>query len=196
MHHWPVWGRERILEMLRKGRDAYRFINDETLRLANHGHTPVEIAEMVELPDGARAPLGRARLLRHGQPQRQGDLRQVPRRLRRQPGEPAPAAADRVGAALRRADGRRRRASWSGPARRSTAGEYRWVAELVNHVVFAEPGNEAARELQADTLEQLGYQAESGPWRNAYLTGRQGAALRHARHSRRRERRRRTRCGR
>ena len=51
------------------------------------------------------------------------------------------------------------------------AGDYRWVAEVVNHVVFAEPGNEAARHLQADALEQLGYQAESGPWRNFYLTG-------------------------
>lgn len=51
-HHRPVWGRERVLEMLRKGRDAYRYINDQTLRLANHGYTPVEIAEMVELPEG------------------------------------------------------------------------------------------------------------------------------------------------
>ena len=50
-------------------------------------------------------------------------------------------------------------------------GEYRWVAEVVNHVVFAEPQNRLARELQADALEQMGYQSESGPWRNAYLTG-------------------------
>ena len=49
-------------------------------------------------------------------------------------------------------------------------GEYRWVAEVVNHVVFAEPDNTAARELQADTLEQLGYQSEAGTWRNLYLT--------------------------
>ena len=52
-------------------------------------------------------------------------------------------------------------------------GEYRWVAEVVNHVVFAEPTNTAARELQADTLEQLGYQSEAGTWRNLYLTGAQ-----------------------
>src|SRR3546814_13573213 len=57
-------------------------------------------------------------------------------------------------------------------ARESYAkGEYRWVAEVVNHVVFAEPDNQDARNLQADALEQLGYQAESGPWRNFYLTG-------------------------
>src|SRR5690606_30849813 len=51
MHHWPVWGEERIHEMLAKGRDAYRYINDETLRLANHGFTPNEIGEMVALPE-------------------------------------------------------------------------------------------------------------------------------------------------
>jgi alkyl sulfatase BDS1-like metallo-beta-lactamase superfamily hydrolase len=50
-------------------------------------------------------------------------------------------------------------------------GEYRWVAQVVNHVVFAEPDNQEAKDLQADALEQLGYQAESGPWRNFYLTG-------------------------
>lgn len=50
-------------------------------------------------------------------------------------------------------------------------GDYRWVAEVVNHVVFAEPGNEPARLLQADALEQLGYQSESGPWRDFYLSG-------------------------
>jgi len=59
-------------------------------------------------------------------------------------------------------------------ARESFAeGDYRWVAEVVNHVLFAEPGNADARNLQADALEQLGYQAESGPWRNFYLTGAQ-----------------------
>jgi alkyl sulfatase BDS1-like metallo-beta-lactamase superfamily hydrolase len=56
-------------------------------------------------------------------------------------------------------------------------GDYRWVAEVVNHVVFADPDNQAARELQAGALEQLGYQAESGPWRNFYLTAAQ--ELRH-----------------
>ena len=51
MHHWPVWGPDRAVELLGKGRDAYGFINDETLRLANHGYTPIEIAERVKLPD-------------------------------------------------------------------------------------------------------------------------------------------------
>ncbi len=55
----------------------------------------------------------------------------------------------------------------------SDAGEYRWVAQMVHHVVFADPDNQAARNLEADALEQLGYQAESGPWRNLPLTGAQ-----------------------
>jgi len=50
MHHWPVWGNDRVIEMLAKARDGYRYINDQTLRLANHGFTPVEIAEQVEFP--------------------------------------------------------------------------------------------------------------------------------------------------
>ncbi len=50
-------------------------------------------------------------------------------------------------------------------------GEYRWVAQVVNHLVFADPDNQAARDLQADALEQLGYQAESGIWRTFYLSG-------------------------
>jgi alkyl sulfatase BDS1-like metallo-beta-lactamase superfamily hydrolase len=50
-------------------------------------------------------------------------------------------------------------------------GDYRWVAQVVHHVVFADPSNQAAKNLEADALEQLGYQAESGPWRNFYLTG-------------------------
>ena len=55
-------------------------------------------------------------------------------------------------------------------------GNYRWVAQVMNKVVFADPNNKAARELEADAFEQLGYQAESGPWRNAYLTGAQALA--------------------
>ena len=89
----------------------YRYINDQTLRLANHGYTPVEIAEQVELPARARPPLGAARLLRLGQPQRQGDLRQVPGLVRRQPGQPPhPARPRRPPSATS--------SSWAAPTRR------------------------------------------------------------------------------
>src|SRR6516164_10900392 len=53
------------------------------------------------------------------------------------------------------------------------AGQYRWVAEVMDQVVFADPSNKEARSLAADAFEQLGYLAESATWRNAYLLGAQ-----------------------
>ena len=170
MHHWPVWGTDRVLEMLRKGRDAYRYINDQTLRLANHGHTPVEIAEMVELPDGLAhhwALRGYYGTVNHnvkatyvkylgwfdGNP---ANLHTLP------PEEVAKRYVEFMGGA--EATLEKARSAYE-------SGEYRWVAEVVNHVVFADPSNQEARGLQADALEQMGYQSESGPWRNFYLTG-------------------------
>ena len=173
MHHWPAWGRDRVLELLGMARDGYRFINDETLRLANHGLTPSEIAEQVEFPPDARPPLGDARLLRHAQPQRQGDLRQLPRLVRRQPGQPPHATRPRRPPSATSSSWAAPTRRWTRRAARSSCGDYRWVAEVVNHVVFADPDNQDARDLQADALEQLGYQAESGPWRNFYLTAAQ-----------------------
>jgi linear primary-alkylsulfatase len=179
MHHWPVWGRDRLVEMLEKGRDGYRFINDETLRLANHGYTPVEIAELVKFPEeldrhwAMRGYYGtlnhnvKATYVRHlgwfdGNP---ATLHELP------PQDAARRYVEYMGGAdavLERA-----RASYEG-------GEYRWVAEVVNKVVLADPENLPARHLQADALEQLGYQSESGVWRNFYLTAaqelRQGVA--------------------
>src|ERR687898_159261 len=170
MHHWPVWGTDRVLELLRKGRDAYRYINDQTLRLANHGHTPVEIAEMIELPDGLahhwalRGYYGtvnhnvRATYVKYlgwfdGNP---ANLHTLP------PEEVAKRYVEFMGGA--EATLKKARSAYE-------SGEYRWVAEVVNHVVFADPGNAEARQLQADALEQMGYQAEAGPSRHFYLTG-------------------------
>ncbi len=51
------------------------------------------------------------------------------------------------------------------------------MAQAVSHLVFAEPDNQAARAMLADTFEQLGYASESSTWRNAYLFGAQ--ELRH-----------------
>jgi alkyl sulfatase BDS1-like metallo-beta-lactamase superfamily hydrolase len=172
MHHWPVWGRENVLEMLRKGRDAYRYINDETLRLANHGFGPVEIAEQVELPHGLSQHWGlrgyygtvnhnvKATYVKYlgwfdGNP---ATLHTLP------PEEAAKGYVELMGGAdvvLAKAQ------------EAFDRGEYRWVAEIVNHVVFADPSNRAARELQAATLEQMGYQSESGTWRGLFLTGAQ-----------------------
>jgi alkyl sulfatase BDS1-like metallo-beta-lactamase superfamily hydrolase len=176
MHHWPAWGREHVLEMLGMGRDGYRFINDETLRLANHGLTPSEIAEQVGFPPALShhwAMRGYYGTLNHNVKATYvnylGWFDGNPATLHTHP--PAEAAKRYVefmggaDAALEKARGA------------FELGDYRWVAEVVNHVVFADPGSQAARDLQADALEQLGYQAESGPWRNFYLTAAQ--ELRH-----------------
>ncbi len=176
MHHWPVWGADRAVDLLGKGRDAYGFINDETLRLANHGYGPAEIAEMVRLPD----VLDRHWALRgyYGTLNHNVKATYV-KYLGWFDGNPATLHP------LPPEDGAKKYLEFMGGAdavleKARTAyeqGEYRWVAEVVNHVVFAEPGNIAARELQADALEQLGYQSEAGTWRNLYLTGAQ--ELRH-----------------
>jgi len=176
MHHWPVWGRERILEMLSLGRDAYRYINDETLRLANHGLTPEEIAEQVELPEqvarhwGTREYYGtvshnvKATYTRYlgwfdGNPARLDPL-------------PPVEAANRYVEYMGGADAVLTRAREA-----FESGEYRWVAQVLNHVVFDDPANRQARELAADAMEQLGYQSESATWRNAYLTAAQELRL-------------------
>jgi len=169
-HHWPVWGRERIVEFLEMQRDLYQYIHDETLRLANHGYTMVEVAEQVQLPASLAtywANRGLYGSLNHNVKavyQRYlGWFDGNPATLHPLP--PAEAGrryvelADGMDAALARAQ-----ASFA-------AGDYRWVVELVRHLLAAEPGHPGARRLQAEAFEQLGYQAESAPWRNFYLSG-------------------------
>lgn len=170
MHHWPVWGNEQVVEMLKKGRDGYRYINDQTLRLANHGYTYVEIAEAIKFPPELEehwALRGYYGSLNHNVKATYvkylGWFDGNPANLYKLPPEEASkkyvefmGGAEQILPKAQSAFGR---------------GEYRWVAEVVNHVVFADPSNTKARELQADALEQLGYQSESGPWRNFYLTG-------------------------
>jgi alkyl sulfatase BDS1-like metallo-beta-lactamase superfamily hydrolase len=171
-HHWPRWGREAALDFLAKQRDTYKYIHDQTLRLANHGLTSIEIAEQLALPES----LGQEWFNRgfYGTVSHNtkatyqlylGWFDGNPANL--QPLPPAEAAAKYVDF-MGGAD------AVIAKAREAfEAGEYRWVAQVVNHLVFADPDNDAARFLQADALEQLGYQAESGPWRNFYLTGAQ-----------------------
>ena len=170
MHHWPVWGNKAVVNHMKLQRDMYRYINDETLRLANHGYTMVEIAEMFEMPkaiDTHFSTRGYYGSVNHnvkatyvlylgwfiGNP---ATLHVLP------PVEASNHYVEMMGgtaALLKKAQAY------------YDKGEYRWVAEVVNHAVFADPGNKAAKNLQADALEQMGFQAESGPWRNFYLTG-------------------------
>jgi len=170
MHNWPVWGGERVREVLSLGRDGYRFINDQTLRMANKGMRPDEIADTIVFPESLKrhwAMRGYYGTLRHNV---KGTYVKY---LGWFDGNPANLNV------LPPVDAARRYVEYMGGAdmimkmarRDFDKGEYRWVAEVMNKVVFADPGNKEARELSADALEQMGYQAESGPWRNFYLTG-------------------------
>lgn len=169
-HHWPRWGSERIVEYLRKQRDLYAYIHDQTLRMTNAGLTGGEIAEQLQLPPeleaewhcrgyyGSVSHNAKAVYQRY-----MGWFDANPAHLwTHPPVESAKRHVEFMGGSQRVLE----------QARKSfEAGDYRWVAEVVNHVVFAEPENEAARELQADALEQLGYGAENATWRNFYLVG-------------------------
>lgn len=169
-HHWPTWGNTQVVSLLKGQRDLYRYINDETLRMINHGDTRDEIAEEFKLPDSLAhlwASRGYYGSISHdvkatyvlylgwfdGNPSTLHELTPV------DAGKHYVEFMGGADAVLKKA-----KASYD-------KGEYRWVAQVVKNVVFADPSNKAARDLEADALEQLGYQAESGPWRNFYLTG-------------------------
>lgn len=169
-HHWPVWGNEKINEYWKSQRDLYRFIHDQTLRLANNGYTPVEIANMIKLPPALDKKFSN-----------RGYYGSVSHNVKAQYDlyfgwfDGNPANLDK----LPPTEGGKKYVEFMGgadnllsQAKKSYAnGEYRWVAEVVNHLVFADPKNMEAKDLLADAYEQLGYQAESGPWRNFYLSG-------------------------
>jgi alkyl sulfatase BDS1-like metallo-beta-lactamase superfamily hydrolase len=171
-HNWPRWGRQDVRDFLTLQRDLYRWIHDQTMRHANHGMTALEIAELLVLPD---------EFLAHEHTRGfYGDLVHnvkavYQRYLSWYDGNPAnlnKLSPTRAGAKyLELAGGID--ALLDSAQKSFDAGEYRWVVELVNHAVFAEPTNQRARNLQADALEQLGYQSESATFRNAYLMGAQ-----------------------
>jgi alkyl sulfatase BDS1-like metallo-beta-lactamase superfamily hydrolase len=171
-HHWPRWGREAITEFLEDQRDLYRYVHDQTMRLANLGYTSKEISEQVALPDGLaqrfylRDYYGTVRHNTKAVYQRYlGWFDANPASLNPWPPQEA---GRRYVEFMGGADEVIRKAAAS-----ADAGDYRWAAEVMNHLVFADPSNQQARFLQADILEQLGYQSESGPWRDFYLTGAQ-----------------------
>ena len=168
-HHWPKWGNENVIEFLKLQRDLYRYIHDQTVRLMNAGLTSKEIADEIKLPESLSsyfANRGYYGTLRHnsravyqaylgwydGNPANLNPLA---------PEESSVKYVEMMGGAeniLTKAQ------------ESFDKGEYRWVAELLNHLVFAEPDNIDAKELLANVYSQLGYQSESGPWRDAYLT--------------------------
>jgi alkyl sulfatase BDS1-like metallo-beta-lactamase superfamily hydrolase len=169
-HHWPMWGNARVVAFLKKQRDLYKFIHDQSVRLLNHGLTPTEIAERLKLPASLAsdwAARGYYGTLSHNAKAvyqfylgwynaNPADLNPLPR------AEFASKQIDYMGGA--EAVLKRARDDFN-------QGQYRWVASIASQLVFADPSNKDARELGADALEQLGYQSEAATWRNAYLLG-------------------------
>ncbi|MCX7892711.1 MAG: MBL fold metallo-hydrolase [Burkholderiales bacterium] len=167
-HHWPRWGQASVNEMLAKQRDLYKYIHDQSVRLLNQGYTPREISELIRLPASlenewsARGYYGTLAHNAKGVYQKYlgwydanpATLNPLP------PAESAKRYVEYMGGASAVID--RARADFR-------SGNFRWVAEVMNQVVFADPANMQARALAADALEQLGYQSEAGTWRNAYL---------------------------
>jgi len=171
-HHWPIWGNERVQQYLGSQRDVYKYLHDETLRLANHGLTPIEIAEQLELPDSLAkvfANRGYYGTVNHNVKAIYqlyfGWFDANPANLHPLPPEQA---AVKYLEFMGGADAVVEKA-----AECYQQGEFRWVAQVLNHVVFAQPDHLEARELLARACTQMGYQAESGPWRDFYLTGAQ-----------------------
>jgi alkyl sulfatase BDS1-like metallo-beta-lactamase superfamily hydrolase len=175
-HNWPRWGHDDAVEFLGLQRDLYKWMHDQTMRLANQGLVPTEIASTLKLPDdflaqehthgyygdlvhNSKAVYQRYLSWYDGNP---ANLNKLPPVEVGQRYVALAGGVDKVIAAGREA---------------LASGDYRWGAELVNHLVFADPTNTEARALQADLLEQLGYQSESSTFRNAYLMGAQ--ELRH-----------------
>ncbi|KMW74572.1 hypothetical protein TI10_01980 [Photorhabdus luminescens subsp. luminescens] len=169
-HNWPMWGKERVVDYFKKQRDLYKYIHDQTVNLMNKGYTGEEISEMINLPSELASYFpnrGYHGALRHnaravyqfymgwysGNP---SDLNNLP---------PKPSAIKYVeymggeAAVIKRAQ-----ADFN-------KGEYRWAAQVLKHVVFANPDSVAGKRLLAKTYEQLGYQSESNSWRSAYLQG-------------------------
>lgn len=171
-HHWPTWGKNRVIDFLEKQRDLYKYIHDQSLHLANQGYTMLEIGEMIKFPKTLSQEWynrGYYGTLNHnaksiycfylgwfdGNP---STLHQLP------PLETGQKMVEYMGgseAILEKAQ------------KDYDQGNYRWVAQVLNHLVFAEASNQKAKDFLANVLEQLGYQSENGPWRNFYLTGAQ-----------------------
>lgn len=171
-HHWPVWGSESSKHFLSVQRDLYKYIHDQSVRLMNHGYRPGEIADAIELP----ASLANEWAARDYY----GTLKHNSRAIYQKylgwyDANPAnldpPAPVDEAKKTIEYMGGIDQAID---RARKDYAeGNYRWVASVMSKAVFAEPSNQAARQLAADAMEQLGYQAESGPWRDVYLSAAQ-----------------------
>lgn len=169
-HHWPTWGKEEVRTLVESQRDVYKYLNDQSLHNMNKGYVMTELPEKVKLPaelGNEWANRGYYGTVNHNSKavyqkylgwydSNPAHLNPLP------PVETAKRTVEFMGgekSVINKARAYYRK------------GEYRWVAQVLTNVVYANPNNKEARNLQADAFEQLGYQAESGPWRNEYLVG-------------------------
>jgi alkyl sulfatase BDS1-like metallo-beta-lactamase superfamily hydrolase len=169
-HHWPTWGAAGVVEFLATQRDLYGYLHDQTLRMLNKGLVGNEIAEQIQLPP----ELERAWSARGYYGSVSHNVKAIYQRYMGWfDGNPAHLwAHPPVEAAKRYVEFMGGADAVVEKARKSyDDGDLRWVAEVLNHVVFADASHAAARELLADTYEQLGYGSENGTWRNFYLSG-------------------------
>ena len=169
-HHWPTWGRDRITEYLSLQRDMYAYLHDQTLRMLNQGHTGIEIAEQFQMPpalERAWHTHGYYGSVSHNvkavYQRYMGWFDGNPGRLWAHPPEALAARyAEALGGVDRVVELARKACD---------DGDFRWAATLLDHAVFADQNHPEARQLYADTLEQLAYGAENGVWRNFFLSG-------------------------
>lgn len=169
-HGWPRWGQDEIVGFMGFHRDAYKYLHDQSVRLMNKGYTAEEIAEVIALPEslsskwynrgyyGTMAHNSKAVYQRY-----LGWYDANPANLNPWPPEES---AKRYVAAMGGAEKALRIAKEA-----FDAGDYRWSAEVASHIVFSDDTNADAREMLAQSFEQMGYQAEGSLWRNMYLTG-------------------------
>ncbi|MGE3541557.1 MAG: alkyl/aryl-sulfatase [Candidatus Tectimicrobiota bacterium] len=175
-HGIPRWGKEVITDFLKKHRDAYKYLHDQTLRLLNAGLTGPEIAEQLELPQALAQEWynrGYYGTLSH-------NAKAVYQRyMGWYDANPASLhALPPVAAAQHYVEAMGGSAAVLAKAEAAMAsGQYRWAAMLLNHLVFADASDQAVRHKLAEVYTQLAYRAEAGTWRNIYLTGAQ--ELRH-----------------
>lgn len=170
-HHHPMWGNARIREFIRVQRDVYKYTHDQTVRLINQGLTATDIADRISLPESLAKHLHSRGYY--------GDLRHNVKAVYQfylgfYDGNPArldplpPTEAGKRYVELIGVD-----KALSAAQAAFDQGDFRWAAELLNHLVMADAGQPQAKRLLAKTYDQLGFQSEAATWRNAYLTAAQ-----------------------
>lgn len=169
-HLWPVWDNARVKDYIASQRDMYKYINDQSLNLINKGYSMDEVAETLTLPDsigkrwfnrgyyGSLSHNAKAMYMFY-----MGWYDSNPANLNPLPEKEAAPRYVRLMGGEKKVYQQAKQAADSG--------NYRWAAQLLNHLIFANPDNKQAKDLQADIFTQLGYQSENAIWRNEYLSG-------------------------